>query len=85
MTKLDNSTINREVLSEEVNTDLIDANMSTYYQEVSINYGESQTGYYNANGEIATGTCNSYYGCTNYKLLQYYNDNGEEEIFYINK
>lgn len=39
MTKLDNSTINREVLSEEVNTDLIDANMSTYYQEVSINYG----------------------------------------------
>lgn len=58
MTKLDNSTINREVLSEEVNTDLIDANMSTYYQEVSINYGESQTGYYNANGEITTGTCN---------------------------
>lgn len=85
MTKLDNSTINREVLSEEVNTDLIDANMSTYYQEVSLNYGESQTGYYNANGEITTGTCNSYYGCTNYKLLQYYNDNGEEEIFDVNK
>ena len=85
MTKLDNSTINREVLSEEVNTDLIDANMSTYYQEVSINYGESQTGYYNANGETTTGTCNSYYGCTNYKLLQYYNDNGEEEIFDVNK
>ena len=85
MTELDNSTINREVLYDGVDPDLIDANMSTYYQEVSINYGESQIGYYNANGEIATGTCNSYYGCTNYKLLQYYNDNGEEEIFDVNK
>lgn len=85
MTELDNSTIDREILSEEVNTDLIDANMSTYYQEVSLNYGESQIGYYNENGEATTGTCTSYYGCTDYKLLQYYNDNGEEEIFDINK
>ena len=85
MNELDNSTIEREIISEGVNTDLIDANMSTYYQQVFLNYGESQIGFYNEKGEATTGTCNSYYGCTNYKLLQYYNDAGEEEIFDSNK
>ena len=85
MTELDNSTIEREVLSETANPDFIDANMSTYYEQVVVNYGNSQEGYYDNNGNTLTGTCNSYNGCTNYKLLQYYKDNNEEETFDANK
>lgn len=86
MTMLDNSTIDREIIYDGLNPDYTNANMSTYYQKETITYGEPLNGYYDSNGnQIESGTCYSYGGCEYYKLLQYYNDNGEEEIIDENK
>ena len=82
MNQLDNSTIQREILSEEENPDLIGNNMATYYESITIPYRSSIVGYYNNLGQYQqTGTCTTQGGCTYYQLLQYYNSNGEEEIY----
>lgn len=81
MTVLDNSTIDRDIISEEP-YDYTGLNMATYYQKININRGSSISGYYDESGNyVSSGTCNTNGGCTYYKLLQYYNDNNEEEIY----
>ncbi len=81
MTVLDNSTIDRDIISEET-FDYTGLNMATYYQKININRGSSISGYYDESGNyVSSGTCNTNGGCTYYKLLQYYNTNNEEEIY----
>ena len=82
MQELDNSTINRPIIGEEPNESFVNSNMSTYYKEVIIPSGSPISGYYTTNGTyIESGTCGQSRGCTYYKLLQYYDDQGNEEIF----
>ena len=86
MSLVDNSTIQRPIISSNVSQDYIDANMSTYYQKVDVTSGTQVSGYYDENGNlIESETCNSTNGCTYYKLLQYYDNNGDEEIFDANQ
>lgn len=69
-------------------TDLLSTtdNMSSYFERVIISRGNSYAGYYNANGEYQeSGTCTTTAGCTYYKLLQYYNEQGEENTYNTNK
>lgn len=85
MTELDNSTIERPIISEGPDEALIGANMSTYFEQVELSNGTSLDGYYTTNGTILTnGTCTST-TCTYYKLLNYYKDDGTEEEFDSNK
>ena len=56
-------------------------NMSGYYRKKDINYGESLTGYYNEQGEKQSGTCRTGTVCSVYELIQYYKENGDEELF----
>lgn len=46
--------------------------MAGYYRSVNIPRYSSQEGYYNINGVIQTGNCNTYGGCNLYELIQYY-------------
>ena len=55
-------------------------NMASYFREVHINNQQSYTGYYNNSGEIQSGTCNSNSGCTYYELIQYYDENNNQNI-----
>lgn len=56
-------------------------NMSGYYRKKDINYGESLAGYYNEQGERQSGTCRTGTICSVYELIQYYKENGDEELF----
>lgn len=56
-------------------------NMSGYYRKKDINYGESLAGYYNEQGERQSGTCRTGTVCSVYELIQYYKENGDEELF----
>ena len=59
--------------------------MANYYRKVTIPRYASIIGYYNNLGEIQTsGTCNTNSGCTYYELVQYYDSNGNEEIYQSN-
>ena len=63
-------------------SDLFDenTNMSGYYRQVSVSYGSSLNGYYSNTGAKETGTCNVRNGCTAYELIQFYKDDGTEEL-----
>mgnify|MGYP005755535525 CR=1 FL=1 len=56
-------------------------NMAGYYRQVQIPYNTSVTGYYDETGTIQSGTCSSRYGCNYYELIQFYNQDGTEELF----
>ncbi len=56
-------------------------NMSGYYRAKTINYGESISNYYSEQGSNLSGTCSTRSGCSVYELIQYYKENGEEELF----
>ena len=59
--------------------------MANYYRKVTIPRYASIIGYYNNLGEIQTsGTCNTNSGCTYYELVQYYDSDGNEEIYQSN-
>ena len=60
-------------------------NMASYFKEVRIDYQASYTGYYNNAGARVTGTCNTYAGCTYYELIQYYDENGNQNIIDTNE
>lgn len=69
-------------------TDLLSPtdNMSTYFERVTIARGNSYAGYYDSTGSYQkSGTCNTTSGCTYYKLIQYYNENGTENTYDTNK
>ena len=53
------------------------ASAAALYESVNIPRYSSIAGYYDQSGVLQTsGTCNSYSGCTYYKLQQFYDDNG---------
>lgn len=84
MTLVDPSTLNRPIISseEKVNTNISkDANMSAYYKKVNINRYASIDGLYNVNGILQTGTCDTNGGCVLYELIQYYDSQGNENIY----
>lgn len=84
MTLVDPSTLDRPIISteEKENPNLgIDANMSAYYKKVTISRYASIEGFYNINGVLQTGTCNTNGGCTLYELVQYYDDVGNENKY----
>ena len=65
----------------EVSTKYNNSNMSGYYENITLNYGTSQTDYYDNEGNKLTGSCNSYNGCSVYKLIQYYDEQGNPNTF----
>lgn len=56
-----------------------DSNMSGYYRQVSLNYNDTSTGYYDNLGILQNGRCTNRNGCTYYELIQFYKDDGSEE------
>lgn len=56
------------------------SNMSGYYRQVTIPYQSSMTGYYNQEGMIQSGTCTTRNGCPLYELIQFYKEDGQEEL-----
>ena len=50
-----------------------------------VNYYESQDGFYDVSGNKLSGTCYTSDGCTLFKLIQYYDENGNQNIFDENK
>lgn len=84
MTLVDPSTLNRPIISseEKVNSNInSDANMAAYYKKVTISRYASIEGLYNENGVLQTGTCNSSSGCVLYELIQYYDNQGNENKY----
>ena len=57
-----------------------DINVASYFRVVSVLLGESIDGYYNASGDIQTGTCRTQSGCEYYELIQFYKEDGTEEL-----
>lgn len=81
MTQVDNSKVERPIESVKVYPEYQNKNMATYYEQVSLSRNESISGYYDASGNYNTsGTCSSN-TCNYYKLINYYNESGEEEKF----
>lgn len=79
--KVDNSTIERPINSIIVDKDFDGVNMSTYFRKINISRYGSLSGYYDSNGNYYdSGTCNNN-TCDVYELINYYDDNGDEEIF----
>ena len=56
-------------------------NMAGYYRSVSVGYRENYNNLYNNEGALQSGTCNTRSGCTFYDLIQFYNDEGAEELY----
>lgn len=89
--EVDINTLEIPIVDYEVTytyTDLLSAsdNMSSYFERVTITRGNSYVGYYDASGIYQTsGTCNTTNGCTYYKLIQYYNENGNQNTYESNK
>ena len=69
------------ISSTEVDERYVNKNMSPFYRLVNVSNGSSLNGYYNDIGESESGNCNSYNGCDVYELINYYNSNGEENLF----
>lgn len=81
MYELDNSTIDRDIISEEPITDFVDQNMVTYFKKINLTRGESIEGLYSEDGSLQTnGTCTSN-SCTYYQIIDYYNEDGQIEIY----
>ncbi len=76
---VDPSTLDFEIIEENAIYNS-DDNMSSYYTLELVPQGSNLVGYYNANGD-AVESCSSSSGCYLYKLLQYYNDVGDEQLF----
>ena len=68
-----------------VNPEYQNKNMSPYYEMTHVNYYESQDGFYDVSGNKLSGTCYTSDGCTLFKLIQYYDENGNQNIFDENK
>lgn len=82
MSLVNNADINRPIIESTVNRNFIDMNMSSFYRGVNVSYGNSISGYYDSNGNyLSSGTCTTGNGCTYYELIQYYKEDGSEEIF----
>ena len=78
MQLVDNDSLDREAI---VDDSFINGNMSSFYRKVNISSG-SIVGYYDSNGNLMTsGTCNTNGGCEYYELIQYYKEDGTEELF----
>ena len=76
---VDPSTLDFEIIEENAIYNS-DDNMSSYYTLELVPQGSNLVGYYNANGD-AVESCSSSSGCYLYKLLQYYNNVGDEQLF----
>lgn len=88
---VDINTFDPPIIDYEVSytyTDLLSNtdNMSTFFEQVTISRGNSYAGYFNASGELQeSGTCNTNGGCTYYKLIQYYDENGNQNTYQSSK
>lgn len=59
----------------------IGTNVSGFYRKVSVSYYNSYAEYYDESGVYQeSGICYTYSGCTYYELIQYYDNNGNEEL-----
>lgn len=86
MVLVDNNSIERPIASVNIDKNFDGANMATYFSKVSIPLYGNISGYYDYNGNyISSGTCSDSGGCTYYKLLNFYDDSGMEEVFDYHK
>lgn len=81
MTLVDNSTIDREIISEGYEDGFSDSTIvAGFYRKVTLNRGDLLAGYYEENGtKLTSGTCRST-TCTYYELIKYLNDEGNVEL-----
>lgn len=56
------------------------SNIAGYYKYVTIPNGQRYENMYDSNGNLVSGTCNSYNGCQYYELQHYYKTDGTENI-----
>lgn len=81
MTEVDNSKVERPINEVIIEPDYQNKNMSNYFEKIELTRNEPIDGYYDANGNYnSSGTCNSN-TCEYYRLINYYKNSGEEEIF----
>lgn len=55
-------------------------NMAGYFRKMHFNSNQNVSGYYDGSGNIQSGSCSSYSGCDYYKLLQYYDEDGNVNL-----
>ena len=80
MQLVDNSTIERPIIGTK-NFSYDGINMSTYFRKISKSLYDDLSGYYDVDGNYYnSGTCNNN-TCDVYEIINYYDANGEEEIF----
>ncbi len=60
-------------------------NMASFYKQVNIPRYSDQTGYYDIYGNILSGNCNTGNGCNVYKLINYYDSNGNQELLNVDE
>lgn len=81
MTIVDNSTLQRPVNQVIIEDGYEGINMTTYYRTKHVLNGSSIDGLYDNNGNSLSGTCGTGAGCNYYELINYYDDDGNEEMF----
>lgn len=85
MQEVDNNTLEKPIIDTKIDKSYENTNMSTYFRKISVSRYGDLSGYYDINGNYYnSGTCNNN-TCDVYEIIDYYDDNGDEEIFDYNK
>jgi len=82
MTEVDHDDIERVLIGYDF-ANGFDANTSlaSFFRLVNIPRNTSLEGYYDEDGNALSGTCNTNGGCNYYELIQYYDDEGNIEVY----
>lgn len=56
------------------------SNMAGYYRKTTVDFNSSLDGYYDSDGNGTSGTCYTWGGCEEYELIQFYKEDGSEEL-----
>ena len=84
MSLVDNSSIERPIISVTINKEFEGANMATFFRKVSVPLNGDLTGYYDSLGNYySSGSCSNN-SCDVYEYIEYYDDDGNLEIFDYN-
>lgn len=74
-------TLNPTIIGTEENGNFdSNTNMSGYFRKTTVDFNTSLDGYYDSSGNSVSGTCWTWDGCEEYELIQFYKDDGTEEL-----